>query len=124
MARVDVEGTDLVVRLSWPERMTAGRREVRVPAAALRRVYVEPDWWRALRGRRGRGLWIPGRYSLGTRRLPDGEDFTALRAGGPVLCVDLSRTSRLRRLALSVPAPDATARRLEAALLPETHPNR
>ncbi|MET9652662.1 hypothetical protein ABZZ44_20680 [Streptomyces sp. NPDC006460] len=106
MARVVVDGADLVVRLSLREKLAARRRRVRVPLTALRAVYVEPDWWRALRGRRGPGLWIPGRVCLGTRLLPDGRDFAAVRAGTPVLCVELRRDAPYGRLAVSDPDPE------------------
>ncbi|MFJ6432881.1 hypothetical protein [Streptomyces sp. NPDC091416] len=112
MARVLIEGTDIVVRLSWWEKAAARRRVVRVPASALRRVYVEPDWWRALRGERERGTCVPGRLCAGIRRHHEGQDFTLVRSGGPVLCVELHRSSPLSRLAVSVPDADGTRREL------------
>lgn len=114
MARVVVEGTDIVVRLSWLEKVAARRREVRVPVSALRQVHVEPDWWRALRGVPGKGIWIPAQLCVGTRRLQEGNDFAAVRADGPVLCVELRRSAPFSRLAISVPDPEEPMR----ALLP------
>ncbi|MFD8685666.1 hypothetical protein [Streptomyces sp. NPDC059651] len=112
MARVLIEGTDIVVRLSWWEKAAARRHDVRVPGSALRRVYVEPDWWRALRGERDRGICVPGRLCAGTRKHREGQDFTLVRSGGPVLCVELHRSSPLSRLAVSVPDAEETLRRL------------
>ncbi|MCT4351937.1 hypothetical protein M5362_02150 [Streptomyces sp. Je 1-79] len=112
MARVTVDGTDLVVRLSLRERLAARRGDVRVPLTALREVRVEPDWWRALRGSRGRGLWIPGRICVGTRVLPDGRDFAAVKAGTRVLCVELRRDAAFGRLAVSDPDPERAVREL------------
>ncbi|MFE7789962.1 hypothetical protein [Streptomyces sp. NPDC057460] len=106
MARVVVEGTDIVVRLSWWEKVVTRHGDVRVPGSALRRLYLEPDWWRALRGGRGRGTWIPGRLCAGIRPLPEGQDFALVRAGGPVLCVELRRCAPFSRLAISVPDPE------------------
>ncbi|MFE7042745.1 hypothetical protein ACFU9X_25875 [Streptomyces atratus] len=114
MARVVVEGTDIVVRLSWREKAAARHRDVRVPVSALRRLYVEPDWWRALRGGRGRGTWIPGRLCAGIRHLREGQDFAWVRAGRPVLCVELRRGAPFSRLAISVPDAEEAMR----ALLP------
>ncbi|MFI9583608.1 hypothetical protein ACIHCQ_17560 [Streptomyces sp. NPDC052236] len=114
MARVVVEGTDIVVRLSWWEKVAARRREVRVPVSALRQVHIEPDWWRALRGEAGKGAWIPARVCVGTRQLPEGKDFAAVRAAGPVLCVELLPSAPYSRLAVSVRDPAAAMR----ALLP------
>ncbi|WP_326665512.1 hypothetical protein [Streptomyces sp. NBC_00385] len=112
MARVLIEGTDIVVRLSWREKAAARRREVRVPLSALRHVYVEPDWWRALRGERESGTCVPGRLCAGIRRHREGQDFTLVRSGGPVLCVELHRSAQLSRLAVSVPDAEETRRRL------------
>ncbi|MDN3294325.1 hypothetical protein QWM81_09740 [Streptomyces ficellus] len=111
MARVVVDGTDIVVRLSWWEKLAARRRNVRVPVSALRRARIEPDWWRALRGRCGKGFWSPARLCVGTWRLPDGtEDFVAVRADGPVLCVELRHWAPFGRLAVSVPDPKEAVR--------------
>lgn len=113
MARVVVEGTDIVVRLAWWEKLAARRRGLRVPVAALRGVYVEPDWWRALRGVHGRGVWIPEKLYAGVRQLPYGKDFAVVREGGAVLCVELSRSAPFRRLALSVADPEGVLRALQ-----------
>ncbi|MFJ7947791.1 hypothetical protein ACIQ6K_29690 [Streptomyces sp. NPDC096354] len=110
MARVEVEGTDIVVRLSWWEKIATRHSEVRVPGSALRRLYLEPDWWRALRGRRGRGTWIPGQLCAGIRLLQKGQDFALVRAGEPVLCVELRRGAPFSRLAISVADPERAMR--------------
>ncbi|MFE1584100.1 hypothetical protein ACFW6Q_00180 [Streptomyces sp. NPDC058737] len=108
MARILVGDDDLVVRLSWRERAAAHRGTVRVPLTAVRRVTVEPDWWRALRGVALRGVWIPGVLSAGTRGHAGGQDFVALRPAGPVVCVELRSTAPFDFLAVSVPG-DARA---------------
>ncbi|MEU8522792.1 hypothetical protein [Streptomyces sp. NBC_01216] len=120
MARVVIDDTDLVVRLSLRETLGARRREVRVPLAALREVYVEPDWWRALRGRCGRGMWVPGRLCVGVRLLPDGRDFAVVREGAPVVCVELRRSAPYGRLAVSDPDPEGVL----GALLPHVPADR
>ncbi|MGW0936688.1 hypothetical protein [Streptomyces sp. NPDC002666] len=112
MARVLIEGTDIVVRLSWWEKAAARHRDVRVPASVLRHVYVEPDWWRALRGERESGTCVPGRLCAGIRNHREGQDFTLVRSGGPVLCVEMHRSSPLSRLAVSVPDAEETRRTL------------
>ncbi|MFE9855435.1 hypothetical protein [Streptomyces sp. NPDC005780] len=112
MARVLVEGADIVVRLSWWEQVAARRRDVRVPASVLRHVYVELDWWRALRGERESGTCVPGRLCAGIRTHREGQDFTLVRSGGPVLCVELHRSSPFSRLAVSVSDAEETRRML------------
>ncbi|MEW2155789.1 hypothetical protein AB0950_10925, partial [Streptomyces sp. NPDC007189] len=118
MARMLVDGDDLVVRLSWWERAAARRGGVRVALAEVCRVTAETEWWRALRGVPRRGLWIPGGRSVGTRGHHGGTDFVALRAGRPVVCVELRPSAPFRFLAVSVPDMDearATARSLGRA---------
>lgn len=103
MARMFVEGEDLVVHLSWREMAAARRGNVRVPLAAVCRVTVEANWWRALRGGRQRGLWIPGARCIGTRSHHAGMDFVVIRPGRPVVCVELRPGAPFRLLAVSVP---------------------
>ncbi|MFE5618814.1 hypothetical protein [Streptomyces sp. NPDC056470] len=113
MARVTVDDAGyIVVRLSPREKLAARRRDVRVPVGALREVRIEPDWWRALRGSRGRGLWIPDRICVGIRILPDGRDFVAVKPGAPVVCVELRRDAPFGRLAVSHPDPERAVREL------------
>ncbi|MBD0421755.1 hypothetical protein H0H10_21800 [Streptomyces sp. TRM S81-3] len=118
MARILVAGDQLVVRLVWWERAAARRSGVRVPLAAVRRVTVEPDWWRALRGTQQRGITVPGAVCLGVRGHQAGEDFVAVRPGRPVVCVELRASAPFRLLAVSsrsAAEADATARRLRGA---------
>lgn len=112
MARVVVEGTEIVVRLSWREKVAARHRDVRVPVSTLRQLYIEPDWWRALRGECDRGTCIPDRLCAGVRHLQEGQDFTLVRVGSPVLCVELRQGAPFSRLAISVPDPDEGMRTL------------
>lgn len=105
MARIVVKGDELdelVVRLSWWEKVAARHGDVRVPLAAVRRVTVEPDWWRALRGVAQRGVWIPGTLCVGTRGHYGGDDFVVVRPGNPVVCVALWPTAPFSLLAVSV----------------------
>lgn len=113
MARVLVQGSDIVVRLSWWEKLLTRRRDVRVPLSALRRVYLQPDWWRALRGTCGRGTWIPARRCAGVRHVGQTKDFVVIRADGPVLCVELDASAPFSRLAVSDPDPREALRSLE-----------
>ena len=109
MARLTVDGDDLVLRLSWRERLAAGRREIRVPRTAVRDVRVEPDWWRGLRGVPQRGRWRPG-GGVGERRHPYGTDFVVVRAPDPVVLVDLRPAAPFVRLAVSAPDPGHVVR--------------
>ncbi|WP_066934941.1 hypothetical protein [Streptomyces sp. NBRC 110611] len=109
MAQPTIKGDQLILRLTWSEKVAARRGRVRVPLSAVRTAVIEPDWWRALRGRCGRGVWAPGVVCVGVRRHVAGRDFVAVRPGAPVLCIGLLAPSPFRLLVVSVPDPDATA---------------
>ncbi|MEU6086311.1 hypothetical protein ABZ865_05760 [Streptomyces sp. NPDC047085] len=101
MARILAEDDAVVVHLAWWEKVTAHHGDLRLPWAAVRRVTVEPDWWRTLRGVRQSGCSIPGTLSLGTRCHQAGKDFTAVRPGTPVVCVELRPPAPFLLLAVS-----------------------
>jgi hypothetical protein len=118
-----VKGENLVLRLSWWEKTAARHRDVRVPLATVRRVTVEPDWWRALRGVARRGVWIPGTLCVGTRGHHGGKDFTVVRPGSPVVCVFLWPGAPFSLLAVSAgDDAEATAHRLRL-LAPRIDPS-
>ncbi|GGP62406.1 hypothetical protein [Streptomyces calvus] len=120
MAHLVVEGSaaarTVVVRLSWWEALVARRRAVRVPLAEVRAIGVEPDWWRAMRGTPVVGRCRAGRFCVGEREHPWGRDFVAVRAGVPVVVVDLRHPVPFVRLAVSVPDAGAAARALRRHL--------
>lgn len=120
MARILAKGEHLIVRLSWWEKAAARRGDVRVPLAAVCRVTIEPDWWRALRGSPRRGVWIPGGLYLGTRDHQGGTDFTAVRPGNAVVCVELRPGARFSLLAVSVPDTAEAKAQWLRHLAPET----
>ncbi|MYT29564.1 MULTISPECIES: hypothetical protein [unclassified Streptomyces] len=115
MAHLTIREDQLLLRLTWPEKAAARRFRILVPLSAVRTVMIEPDWWRALRGRRGRGVWVPEVFCVGVRRHSAGKDFVAVRPDGPVLCIGLPPSSPFSLLVVSVPDPDATARCLRDA---------
>jgi hypothetical protein len=115
MARIYIDGSDLVVGLSPLEKLGAFRGNVRVPLSAIRGAEVDPDPWSSLRGIRAPGTGIPGVVALGMRRRVDGWDFAALHGKGPAVRVDLDRPAHFGRLIVSVPDPRKTAAAIHAA---------
>ncbi|MER6398593.1 hypothetical protein ABT263_21440 [Kitasatospora sp. NPDC001603] len=111
MARLRVEGADLVVRLRWWERLVTRSGPVRVPLTAVEKVTIARQPWRVVRGVRESGLLVPGRLCLGVWRHPGGRDFVALRPfTDVVVSVDLRRSSRFARIAVhSTEAPRTVA---------------
>ncbi|MFD0275114.1 hypothetical protein ACFVHB_14600 [Kitasatospora sp. NPDC127111] len=111
MARLGIEGADLVVRLRWWERLAARSGPVRVPLTAVERVAVTREPWRVLRGSRESGVLVRGWLCLGVWRHPGGRDFVALRPfTDAVVSVDLRRPSPFARIAVhSTEAPQTVA---------------
>ncbi len=101
MARFLIDGPDLVLRLSWSERVGGVHGDVRVPLSAVRSVTAVPKPWLALRGWRMAGVSIPGSLALGTRRHGSGYDFTAVYKQRPAVQVELN-TGRFERIVASV----------------------
>jgi hypothetical protein len=110
-----VEGSDLVVGLSWLEKLGAFRGNVHVPLQAVRSAEAEPDPWGALRGIRAPGTGIPGVIALGTRRFDGGKDFAAVLGGRTAVRVDLGEESPFGRLVVSVSDPEGTLATIRGA---------
>jgi hypothetical protein len=115
MAKLIVDGPDLVVQLSSLEKLGALRGDVRVPLSTVRSAEIEPHPWGAVRGIRAPGTGIPGVIALGTRRYLHGQDFTAIVGKKPAVRVDLSDESPFSRLVVSVPDPDSTLAEIRSA---------
>ncbi|MFM9370416.1 hypothetical protein [Streptomyces sp. Da 82-17] len=125
MARLVVRKGELIVRLSWWEKLAARRGDVHVPVEAVEQVTTDPSWWRVVRGTQGRGTWIPDLLSIGVRDVSDdARDFIALRPrSGPVICVDLRPgAAPFARLAVTDRVPDATAAQIRLAVSRLPHP--
>jgi hypothetical protein len=108
MAKVIVNGPDLVVRLSPLEKLGAFHRDVRVPLRTVRSAQAEPHPWQAIRGVRLAGTGIPGVAVLGTRYFKSGRDFVALVTRRPAILVELTDEAPYEQLLVSVRDPDST----------------
>jgi hypothetical protein len=89
VAALEIVEGDLVVRMSWLERVEAVHGEVRVPRTAIREVRAVETAWPELRGIRAPGTGIPGVVAVGTRRGGFGKDFVVVHGKGPAVVVDL-----------------------------------
>ncbi|MGA9856667.1 MAG: hypothetical protein WBQ18_02325 [Solirubrobacteraceae bacterium] len=107
MARIEVQGDDLVVSLTSLEKLAALRREVRVPLSAVSSACVDPDPWSALRGMRAPGTGIPGVVAYGLRRMTgEAPDFAAVHGRGPAVRVDLCTGAPFGRLLVTDDDPE------------------
>ena len=108
MARLTVDGPDLVVGLSWLEKLGAAHRNIRIPLRAIRSAAVEPHPWDALRGIKLAGTGIPEVAVLGTRYSSGGRDFAALVGHRPAVRVELSDEAPYAQLLVSVSDAEST----------------
>ena len=104
MATLAVVGDDLVVKMSWFERLEAVHSDVHVRRSAVREVRVVDSAWPELRGIRAPGTGIPGVVAVGTRRGGFGKDFAVVHGTGPAVIVELDGERYAR---LVVTAKDA-----------------
>jgi hypothetical protein len=111
VARLLVEDDQLVLHLSWREKVGGFHGNIRVPLSAIRSVSTPDNAWMAMRGWRMAGVAIPGLIAMGTRRHGEGFDFTMVRKQRPVVQVDMNGPPRWQRLMVSV--PDGVDPRLE-----------
>ena len=101
MGRIEVDGADLVLRLTRREKIAGFHGDIRAPLTSVRSVSVPRHPWLALRGWRMAGISIRGKASLGTRRHGTGYDFALLHRDRPAVQVELA-TGRFERWLVSV----------------------
>jgi hypothetical protein len=101
VAKLGYEGDELVVRLSWLEKLGAFRGDVRVPRSSVRDVRATDQPWSELRGIRAPGTGWPGVIALGTRRGSGVRDFSAVYGKRPAAVVELEG-AEFDRLVVSV----------------------
>ena len=107
MAKVEVDGQDVVVRLSPLEKVGAVRGDVRVPHDAIRTVAATDQPFTQLRGLRAPGTGWPRRIALGTWRRRGGKDFYAVYRDKRALVIELDGAKAgLDRLVVSVDSPE------------------
>lgn len=101
MGRLEIDGSDLVLHLTWREKIAGFHTNIRAPLTSIRSVSVPKHPWQAMRGWRMAGTAVPHIVALGTRRHGTGYDFTALHRGREAVQVDLA-TGRFERWLVSV----------------------
>ena len=89
MARLGVEGENLVLDLSGLEKVEGFHGDVRVPLTSVREVRSVDDPWAELRGIRAPGTGLPGVIAVGTRLGKEIRDFAAVHGRGPAVVVEL-----------------------------------
>jgi hypothetical protein len=114
MARLEVEGAELVLRLSGCEKIGALHGDIRVARTSVRAVTVSEQPWKVVRGIRAPGTGCPGLIMLGTTRGRGWKDFNAVYRRRPVVVVDLDGHT-FARLVVTSDEALAVAARLQIA---------
>lgn len=92
MAKIVEVGSELILQLSWREKIFAFHGNPRAKASDLIAATISNKPWstEVLRGVRAPGTGIPYVVLLGTMRYRRGKDFTAIYNRGPVRIYEFS----------------------------------
>ncbi len=111
MAKLRVEGTDLVLSLTTTEKIAGLHGDLRVPLRQVTSIETLPDALAAVRGVRAPGLAIPGRTKIGTWRGRGARRFVVARRGEPGLRIRL-KGARYDELLVATPDGELVARKI------------
>jgi len=116
MARFDIAGDELILHVSFFERLGGFvRGDARIPLTAVRRARAVDNPWEELRGVRSPGTGWPRGIALGTWRFSGGKDFVAVYGRRkPAVVVDLVAVD-FARLIVTTPAAEAVAEEINRA---------
>jgi hypothetical protein len=109
VARLDVDGDELVLDLSGLEKAEGFHGSIRVPVSAVRDLRYVEDPWSELRGMRAPGTGLPGVVAVGTRRGSGYKDFAAIHGKGPGILVELEGAEFERLVVSADDASEAAA---------------
>ena len=115
MARVSVEGTDLIVEIEGLHRVWALKSRVTVPLRHVRGATLDPGIVRDFRGIRTAGTYVPGVIVAGTFRVEGERTFWDVRDAQKAVVIELDE-DRYARLVVEVDDPGATVDLIENAM--------
>lgn len=115
MAKVRVDGRNLVVEPQGWHKVWALKSRVVVPANRVREVVIDPDLARKPRGIRFPGTYIPGVITAGTYIHEGDRIFWDVRDPEKAVVIDLSG-EKYARLVVEVDDPAEVVSQLRAAL--------
>ena len=122
VARIEVDGSDLVLRLSVPEKVISFGGDRRVPLALVRNVEEVPHSGSAAKDTptfvplHRFGTMMPGVLLYGSIMTVAGWDLLAVVGDRPGVRVDFQDGSPFSRLIASVREPGRTVQAIRAAL--------
>jgi len=89
VAELCVDGDELVLHMSGPEKAEGFHGDIRVSLRAVSGVRAVDTAWPELRGVRAPGTGMPNVIAVGTRRGGFGKDFAAVHGTGSAVVVEL-----------------------------------
>ena len=113
VAHFEVDGDQLVLRLTTEEHLEGIHRDLELPRDSVASARVTDDVWSELRGIRAPGTGIPGVVAVGTRRGGFGKDFAVVHGKGPGVVIELTGQD-FERIVITVPDPEAEVARINA----------
>ncbi len=122
MARITIDGTQLVVTVTGADRILAVKSSIRVPLQHVRGATADRGIVKDPKGRRGPGAHIPGVVVAGTFHQDGERVFWDVHNGDQVVVIELEE-ERYTRLVVEVDDADAIVRLVERARL-AAGPNR
>ncbi len=114
MARLHVEGENLVVKLGIVDTMLSVRSTMRFPLTAVERVYFDPYVGDEPRGIKAPGTHLPGVVTKGTFHSQGVKTFWNVWRGTSAVVVELSG-QKFDRLVIDHNEPEAVVQQIEAA---------
>lgn len=114
MARILVEGENLVVKLGIVDTMFSMRSTMRIPLVAVERVYFDPFVGEEPRGIKAPGTYLPGVVTRGTFHAEGVKTFWNVWRGTSAVVVELSG-QKFDRLVIDHREPEDIVRQIEAA---------
>lgn len=115
MPTLELNATELIVRLSVLEKILSVHGDLRIPLAQVRGATEDGGFHREPLGMRVPGTRIPGLLKAGTFLTSSDRQFVYLRASLQPLVIELSGAG-YSRLALGLPDARAAAQRINAAI--------
>ena len=115
MARVHVEGSDLIVDIEGLNKLWAFKSSITVPLANVRGATLDPGIVREWKGVRSAGTYMPGMIVAGTFRSGGERIFWDVRDADKAVVIQL-HDERYARLIVEVDDPRAAVDLIEQAL--------
>lgn len=114
MARITIDGTQLVVTVTGADRILAVKSSIRVPLQHVRGATADRGIVKDPKGRRGPGAHIPGVVVAGTFHQDGERVFWDVHNGDQVVVIELE-DEQYARLVVEVDDADAIVRLVERA---------